>query len=126
LGYSALETDETGGGPIVLQVTVMLKPEVRERVAQEAARKNRSFAGQVRHFLSEGLQRVQQQNGSAVAPLPWLADAKRRLEAMQAEQARLARIDEAEAEARARQIGLDISVLAREIDVAERLTRVDD
>jgi len=110
---------------IVLQVTIMLQPELRERVAHEAARKSRSFASQVRHFLTEGLQRVEHRNGSATA-LPWLADAKQRLEQMQAEHARLAKIDEADAEARAQDLKVKIHILAREIEVTELVTRPDE
>jgi len=109
----------------VPQITIIMKAELHERVALEAARKNRSFAGQVRHFLTEGLERVQHRNGSATA-LPWLADAKQRLEQMQTEHAQLAKINEADAECRARELAVKIAILGGHIEVAERVMQPDE
>ena len=109
----------------MLQVTIMIPAELRDRVAQEAAHKSRSFAGQCRYFLTEGLQRVEHRNGTATA-LPSLGEAKRRLEQMKAEHARLAGINEADAESRARDLNVQIHILGREIEVAELVLRSEE
>jgi len=105
-------------------LTVTLPAELREFVAVQAKRSDRSLAAQIRHYVAEAQRKSR--NGNATATLPWLADAKQRLEQMQAEHARLAQIDEANAEARAGELAVKIHILAREIEVAELVMRPEE